>query len=365
MKKSYLFVFSTILVAISHASFGQITNTFPQDGNVGIGTQSPTEKVDIRGNVLWDGFNSGNPRALKIGYSGGNYGGLGYNIDFTGSTGIFNRPMADFSSYLEFGQGGLKFFGSKSTSPTQGVNLSGSGDNLSLLAMITKEGNFGIGTDNPQSKLHIYQGVADQPGLIVQGNTINTDNAQHYVSITLDGDYGNGTGNYSQIRSYSNLHNYWGSRLAFFTTSSSAANALLERMRIDANGNVGIGTTDPKDYRLAVNGKIRAQEIKVETANWPDYVFGKDYQLPSLPETEKYIKEKGHLPGIPSAEEVKANGIDLGEMNAKLLQKIEELMLHLIEIKKENNEERANNIEQQKLIDQQQRDIKHLKSKLN
>jgi hypothetical protein len=100
-----------------------------------------------------------------------------------------------------------------------------------------------------------------------------------------------------------------------------------------ANGNVGIGTATPKE-KLSVNGKIRAHEIKVETANWPDYVFAKDYELPTLRETEKHIKDKGHLPGIPSAAEVKANGVDLGEMNAKLLQKIEELTLHLIEKEK-------------------------------
>jgi len=99
-----------------------------------------------------------------------------------------------------------------------------------------------------------------------------------------------------------------------------------------SGGNVGIGTNKPSE-KLSVNGKIRAHEIKVETANWPDYVFAKGYQLPSMAETEKYIKEKGHLPGIPSAKVVKDNGIDLGEMNAKLLQKIEELTLHLIEQK--------------------------------
>ena len=101
------------------------------------------------------------------------------------------------------------------------------------------------------------------------------------------------------------------------------------RMSIKHNGNVGIGTETPID-KLSVNGKIRAQEIKVETANWSDYVFAKDYQLPSLKETEQYIKDKGHLPDIPSAEEVHANGVDLGEMNAKLLKKIEDLTLHLI-----------------------------------
>jgi len=129
------------------------------------------------------------------------------------------------------------------------------------------------------------------------------------------------------------------------------------------NGNVGIGTLDPKE-RLSVNGKIRAQEIKVETANWPDYVFTKDYQLPSLSETEDHIKEKGHLPGIPSAEEVKTNGVDLGEMNAKLLKKIEELTLYLIEIKKDHDLEKRDNLEQKKIIHQQQKDIKYLKSKL-
>lgn len=97
------------------------------------------------------------------------------------------------------------------------------------------------------------------------------------------------------------------------------------------SGDVGIGTTTPNE-KLSVNGNIRAKEIKVETTNWPDYVFHKEYKLPSLVETEKHIKEKGYLPGMPSAQEVETNGLNLGEMNEKLLQKIEELTLHLIEI---------------------------------
>ena len=110
-----------------------------------------------------------------------------------------------------------------------------------------------------------------------------------------------------------------------------------EMMRVKA-GNLSIGTPDAKGYKLAVNGKIRAHEIKIETANWPDYVFAKDYKLLSLMETERHIQEKGHLPGIPSADEAKANGVDLGDMNAKLLQKIEELTLYLIEQGKEIKE---------------------------
>ncbi len=116
--------------------------------------------------------------------------------------------------------------------------------------------------------------------------------------------------------------------------------------------NVGIGTTDTQSYRFAVNGKIRAQEIKVEASPWPDYVFTKDYPLPTLQQTEQHIKEKGHLPGIPSAAEVKANGINLGEMDAKLLQKIEELTVHLIEMKKKNEElnQRLLNVENKKRV---------------
>ncbi|ATP58042.1 hypothetical protein CPT03_16995 [Pedobacter ginsengisoli] len=114
------------------------------------------------------------------------------------------------------------------------------------------------------------------------------------------------------------------------------ANYNVKHMTMLANGNLGIGIANPNE-KLAVNGNIRAHEIKVETANWPDYVFAKGYELPSLKEIEAHIKEKGHLPGIPSAEEVKTNGVNLGEMNAKLLKKIEELTLHLVEQQKRND----------------------------
>jgi hypothetical protein len=102
---------------------------------------------------------------------------------------------------------------------------------------------------------------------------------------------------------------------------------------MDINGNVGIGTGNPGGWKLAVNGFIRAKEIKVETG-WADFVFDKGYDLPNLEEVEAHIKEKGHLKDIPSAEEVAQNGIHLGEMNSKLLQKIEELTLYMIEFNK-------------------------------
>ncbi len=95
-------------------------------------------------------------------------------------------------------------------------------------------------------------------------------------------------------------------------------------------GNVGIGTTDPGSYKLAVEGIIGAHEIKVTTDGWADFVFEENYSLMSLSELDAYIKANRHLPEIPTTEEVEENGISVGEMNAKLLQKIEELTLYLI-----------------------------------
>ena len=96
--------------------------------------------------------------------------------------------------------------------------------------------------------------------------------------------------------------------------------------------NIGIGTNDTKGYKLAVAGNIIAEEVKVALqTNWPDYVFKDDYVLPDLANLESYIKSNQHLPNIPDAEFVAKEGYNLGEMDSKLLEKIEELTLYLIE----------------------------------
>ena len=102
---------------------------------------------------------------------------------------------------------------------------------------------------------------------------------------------------------------------------------------LSVNGNVGIGTSDTQGYKLAVNGTIRAKEVKVES-EWADFVFKKDYNLPALEEVEQHIEENGTLPGVPSEKEVKANGVNLAETNVLLLQKIEELTLYIIQQEK-------------------------------
>jgi hypothetical protein len=132
--------------------------------------------------------------------------------------------------------------------------------------------------------------------------------------------------------------------LILFTLSSSALYAqsnLLAAPPADnrfINGAIGIGTTRVNGYKLSVNGKIRSSDdFKVYLeSEWSDFVFKPDYKLRSLGEVEKYIQINGHLPEMPSAKEVEEQGVDLGAMDAKLLQKIEELTLYILEIKKEN-----------------------------
>lgn len=85
-------------------------------------------------------------------------------------------------------------------------------------------------------------------------------------------------------------------------------------------------------------GKVVCRELKVETATWPDYVFEKDYHLLSLPELENFISENNHLPGIAPASEMQADGISVGEMQTKLMEKIEELTLYVIDLQKQNND---------------------------
>ncbi|WP_298731733.1 hypothetical protein [uncultured Chitinophaga sp.] len=107
---------------------------------------------------------------------------------------------------------------------------------------------------------------------------------------------------------------------------------------ISIQGGVGIGTTSTGIHKLAVEGSIGARKIKVNPTGWADFVFDPEYELSALEDVEEYIKANKHLPDVPSAEEVDKDGLDLGEMNKKLLQKVEELTLYMIELKKEINE---------------------------
>ncbi len=123
------------------------------------------------------------------------------------------------------------------------------------------------------------------------------------------------------------------------TVIGSNATANIPANGLYVSGNVRLGYTgsDGNAYKLAVNGKMLGEELRIEdSSNWPDYVFADDYQLKTLDEVEAHINQYSHLPGIPSAKVVEAEGILVGDMQKKMMEKIEELTLYLIEMKKEN-----------------------------
>jgi len=193
---------------------------------------------------------------------------------------------------------------------TVDLSWSGATDNEGVTGYkVYKDGVLHVSLGNQT----LYQAKSLSPGTTYdfkvsaidgQGNESSRSNV---VSVTTDSSSGGGGGTTDPIWSESN------------GVASYA-------------GNVAIGaTTVPNGYTLAVDGKIIGEEVKVQlSGNWPDYVFKEDYKLPTLEEIKKHIDEKGHLPNIPSAEEVKINGVEVGEMNRLLLEKVEELTLYIL-----------------------------------
>lgn len=189
-------------------------------------------------------------------------------------------------------------------------------------------GRVGVNVTSPQAPLHVIATAKDT----VAGYKLAAILGNAYNEWTA---FGAATG--GKIRGSSEGYlvletNTSGSNNRMYLNSSSAGNIIMAV----GGGNVGIGTVEPKGNKLAVEGTIAARRVKVTQANpWPDYVFGDNYVLMPLSETEKFIKEHKHLPEIPSAKEVAENGQDLGEMNRKLLEKMEEMTLHMIRMQKQ------------------------------
>ncbi len=213
---------------------------------------------------------------------------------------------------------------------------------------IKNNGYVGIGTTSPLSTLHVAGAIRHTTSLISQGTSYSST----WMQFTQN-QYGNslilGSGGLTALgsgESATQVKNNIGAStetlylssdngLKIVTNLQSGWSSKVEALHISNNGNVGLGTSSPGN-KLEVNGIIRSKEIIVETIGWPDFVFAPEYQLPSLTFVENYIKEHGHLPGMPSQDEVEEHGQELGENQKLLLQKIEELTLYVIELKKEN-----------------------------
>ncbi len=262
------------------------------NGNMGIGTIDPNYKLEIVG----DGTNL----ALKN------------ETQSMTEEGLLNTIRG-----LDKDNNVLWYLGDGSS--TKRVLLTARGDgtypldfevNSQTRMRIATNGFVGIGTIDPNTPIHIYNST---------NNTIfKGESGDPYVLMNLKDNTTSGSG-YFVSRSGDNT---------YFYTADNA------RMTLLGNGNIGIGTTSPI-YKLSVKGTIGCGEVIVENVTgWADFVFEDDYHLMPLQELDSYIQENKHLPEIPTAEEVQENGISVGEMNAKLLQKIEELTLHTIEQQK-------------------------------
>jgi chitodextrinase len=152
-------------------------------------------------------------------------------------------------------------------------------------------------------------------------------------------------GNTSTVSNTETVLTLVGTGITDYTSENANLNTVDWTARdVFADRNIGIGTTDTQGYRLAVAGNVIAEGVKVELqGNWPDFVFKDGFELLSLEQVKAYITKNGHLPNIPNAEQIQKEGIDLGAMNAKLLQKIEEMTLYLIEQQSEIEKLRSEN----------------------
>ena len=189
-------------------------------------------------------------------------------------------------------------------------------------------GNVGIGTAAPEVKLQVdinssVTEYAQIPSSLSLRNNSMQEGNLNVLSFRDAGGYGI-AGIAVQNR---NVGTHTGI-ISFWTRKNGTATA--PKMTLDENGKVGIGTTAP-DQLLTVNGTIHSKEVEVDlSVPAPDYVFEKEYKLPPLDSIKIYIERNKHLPEIPSAKVMEADGMQLGEMNMLLLKKVEELTLQLI-----------------------------------
>lgn len=129
----------------------------------------------------------------------------------------------------------------------------------------------------------------------------------------------------------------WGIVISYYTDNTVYTPENMEvKYNTKINGNLEIGTrTSSANSQLLIKGKIKARKVEMTNIGWADFVFNSDYKLPALTEVDEYIAKHKHLPGMPSAAEVKENGVKVSELQMKLLQKIEELTLYVIQNQKD------------------------------
>ncbi|WP_422082005.1 hypothetical protein [Ulvibacterium sp.] len=328
MKTTQIFLFALLGCTMA---FGQ-TNTFPASGDVGIGTTTPSSKFHVyegSANGFYDQYTFSliegmDARLQLLSTDAGNHGS---SIILTNETSSWTLHQRTSTSGNRFDIGHRVSSQIEDIVQRQNVYLS-----------ILNNGNVGIGTTSPNSVLHVSKGTSGDAILRLEADTDNNNDFDNpMIEMRQDGDIVGINIGFSE--------NFGENKFGIGARHPNSGGNQWNTLIVDtSSGNIGMGTQDPGAYRLAVNGNVRAKEVRVETG-WSDFVFEKDYDLPTLEEVETYIKERGHLKDIPSTEEVAENGILLGEMDSKLLQKIEELTLYIIDINKKVEQLQSENSE--------------------
>lgn len=284
----------------------------------------------------WSGSTPGD-----IFYNSGNVGiGIStpaVNLHVKGSSNTYIRLERSNNSSLDIRSSATTYGSGLSLLTGNKMFFTTNGD-ITNPEMVLMNGNLGIGTKTPAALLDVSaQPELDGSNPVTLRISSNRSSSNWQIGADITGlDFysndgsGTGKGVRGSIKMYT--ENTIGSKYGFrFLVDDGAS--LNEALRIDSESNVGIGTSDPQS-KLSVNGEVRATRIKVtaDINEVPDYVFTEGYNLKSLREIEDYIKNNKHLPNVPSAHEIVENGLDLGTMNLRLLEKIEELVLHQIQL---------------------------------
>ena len=324
------------------------TNT----GNIGIGTSNPAYKFTLQSLTNDYGWVHTDGTVTLGTYVGGSAGGgwigtisnhpfhiytnngsaqVSFKTDF-GMDLKGNRPYIQWydgntvSGYIQSNSIDLELAGRK-------VFLGGTPGNLILQADdITNPifasqyaGNVGIGTKTPVGKLHInHPGPAAH--VVLEHPVLN-----NYSSLLFTN---TGANRYWGIAGKTGTGNLANDRMTFFNNANGFEGIIITGDGyVSIPGQMGIGTFNTA-YKFAVNGSIRSKEVVVESG-WADYVFDKGYRLLSLDEVEKFIQQNKHLPNIPSAKEIEEKGLSIGDTQKRMMEKIEELTLYILELKKE------------------------------
>lgn len=300
----------------------------PYGGHVGIGTLDPDEKLDVNGTIQSD--------YLIVNASNSIEGG---EIRLDGPDSFNDWRLDNFSGHFRLHHSGVEYL------------------------RLEPDGYLGIGTNNPEEKLSV-NGTATIMGDIGITTQSHWKTGSHTLELQ-NKDAGDVVLSFHRAgHSHASIKH---SALGGLVFSGNGAHD-SKHLVLKPNGHLGIGTDDTKGFELGVKGKIAAEEVKVAIYPWPDFVFKSDYNLPTLKEVEQHIKQKGHLKDIPSAKEVKEDGIFLGDMNSKLLQKIEELTLYTIEQQKEINKLKTlekKHIKQEQRINKLEKLIAELSKSVN